>query len=202
MRLVLLGPPGAGKGTQAARLADDYGIPHIATGDIFRANVSEGTELGQEAQAYMDRGDLVPDDVVNRMVAARLAEPDAADGFLLDGYPRTVAQAEQFEQVLEAQSSAIDAVLFFQIPQAELERRVAGRAAEQSRSDDSVEVLGNRLNEYRTKTAPLEAFYAERGLLRSIDADGEIEEVTERARAALADLAGSAPQAPQGGTPR
>ncbi|MBA2316286.1 MAG: adenylate kinase [Euzebyales bacterium] len=190
MRLVLLGPPGAGKGTQASRLAEGLGIPHIATGDILRGNVADGTPLGREAKAFMDRGDLVPDDVINRMVAARLDEDDAEGGFILDGYPRTVPQALELEGSLRDRGTPLDAVLRFVIAEEELVRRVSGRAQEEGRSDDSADVLRNRLQEYRSKTVPLESFYAERRLLRDVDALGDVDEVARRARATLDDRRG------------
>lgn len=189
MRLVLLGPPGAGKGTQAGLLAQVYGIPHVSTGDILRANVQESTELGREAAAYMDRGDLVPDDVINAMIADRLDEPDAAAGFILDGYPRTVNQALELETSLGERKTPLDAVLRFVLAEEELVKRIEKRAAEQSRTDDSAEVLRNRLQEYRSKTVPLESFYAERRLLRDVDALGEVDEITERAQRILDDVA-------------
>jgi adenylate kinase len=188
MRLILLGPPGAGKGTQAEVLAESYGVPHIATGDIFRENVKGGTALGEEARVYMDRGDLVPDDVVNRMVADRLDRDDAAHGFLLDGYPRTVAQAEELDRMLEARGVALDAVLRFVIDEEELVRRIAGRASEEERSDDSEDVHRKRLEVYRAQTAPLEEHYRAKGLLRDLDAAGAVEEVTARAKAEIDDL--------------
>lgn len=186
MRLVLLGPPGAGKGTQAELLAQRHHIPHIATGDIFRENVKGGTALGEEARAYMDRGDLVPDDVVNRMVADRLDRDDTASGFLLDGYPRTVAQAEELDRLLGARGVALDAVLRFVIDEDELVRRIAARSAEEGRSDDGEEVHRNRLEVYREQTAPLEEYYAAQGLLHDIDAVGSVEDVNARAEAELA----------------
>lgn len=185
MRLVLLGPPGAGKGTQAARLAECFSIPHVSTGDIFRANVAEQTELGREAQAYMDRGDYVPDDVTNRMVADRLAEPDAAEGFILDGYPRTVAQADTLESLLAEWESPLDAVLRLVVPEEELVRRLGVRAEAEDRTDDTEQAWRRRFVQYEEKTKPLEQFYAERGKLVDVDAVGSVEEITEDALARL-----------------
>jgi adenylate kinase len=193
MRLILLGPPGAGKGTQAARLAEAYGVPHIATGDIFRENVRNETPLGVEAKGFMDRGDLVPDDVVNRMVADRLEAADAGDGFLLDGFPRTVPQASELERLLLARGKPIDAVLRFEVHESELFERIEQRAGAEGRTDDTAEVLRNRLEEYRTKTAPLESFYAERSLVHDVDAVGDIDDVTKRALSVLGDLGFPAP---------
>jgi adenylate kinase len=188
MRLILLGPPGAGKGTQAIRIAEAFGIPHIATGDIFRENVKNETPLGVEAKGFMDRGDLVPDDVVNRMVADRLDRDDAGDGFLLDGFPRTVPQATELERILAERDRPIDAVLSFEVPEDELYARIEERAKQEGRADDTADVLRNRLEEYRSKTAPLVAFYAERSLLRDVDAVGDIDEVTKRAFGVLEEL--------------
>lgn len=185
MRVVLLGPPGAGKGTQAVRIAAEYQIPHIATGDIFRSNVRDETELGVAARRYMDAGDLVPDHVVNAMVAERLERADCGDGFLLDGYPRTLPQAAELEAVLARHDAPLDAVLAFEVAREELVARLAGRAAREGRADDDAAVIANRLEVYRTQTAPLEKFYAERGLLRPVDAMGPVEEVTSRALDAL-----------------
>jgi adenylate kinase len=188
VRLVLLGPPGAGKGTQATVLATRYGVPHISTGDIFRENVKHETPLGVEAKSFMDRGDLVPDGVVNRMVADRLDRDDARDGFLLDGYPRTVPQAQELERVLTGRGKPLHVVLDFDVPDEELHQRIANRAELEGRADDTADVLRNRLDEYREKTAPLAEFYAERGLLHTIDAVGEIDTVTERALEVLREL--------------
>lgn len=185
VRIVLLGPPGAGKGTQAVRIANEFGIPHIATGDIFRENVKEQTALGKEAQGYMVRGDLVPDAVVNRMVAGRLEREDCGDGFLLDGYPRTVPQAEELERVLEDRGTPLGAVLRFEVDEDELFARLTKRAELEGRADDTSSVIANRLHVYRTQTAPLEAFYAQRGLLRDVEATGSMDEVTAHAMKAL-----------------
>jgi len=188
MRIVLLGPPGAGKGTQAARVACRFGAPHIATGDIFRANVAEGTGLGRTARKYMDRGDLVPDDVVIAMVAGRLAEDDCQAGFVLDGFPRTVNQAEALDRQLVDLGAPLHAVLCFEAAEEELLRRLAGRAAAQHRSDDAEQTIRHRLEVFAIKTRPLIDYYAHRGLLINVDAIGPIEVVTKRI---LDDLEGN-----------
>ena len=193
MRLMLLGPPGAGKGTQAIRLAEAYAVPHVSTGDIFRANVKGETALGREAKAYMDRGDLVPDSVVNRMVFDRLTQDDAAAGYLLDGYPRTVPQAVELEAFLVERGEGLDAVLRLEAPEEELVRRLLGRAAEEGRADDTEEVIRNRLEVYEEQTRPLESFYDERRLLHDVEAVGAIEEITRRALDLLAELGHPAP---------
>ncbi len=180
MRLVLLGPPGAGKGTQAARLAGSFAAPHIATGDIFRANVAEGTELGRVAQEYMDRGDLVPDEVVIAMVMERLAEADCQAGFVLDGFPRTVNQAEALDRRLVRLGTPLEAALSFEVTEEELLRRLAGRAAAQHRPDDAEQTIRHRLEVFAIKTRPLIDYYARRGLLLNVDAIGPIELVTKR----------------------
>ena len=191
MRLVLLGPPGAGKGTQAVRLAEVYGVSHIATGDIFRANAEQQTALGQKAAEYMDRGDLVPDDVVIDMVVDRLSAADTNPGFLLDGFPRTVPQALALEEVLDDGGRPLDAVLRLVVTDDEVVRRLEDRRHAEGRRDDDAETVQNRLVQYRVKTEPLEAFYAERALLVDVDGVGEVDEVTGRARQAL-DGTGSA----------
>ncbi|HEX9343333.1 MAG TPA: adenylate kinase [Actinomycetota bacterium] len=185
MRIVLLGPPGSGKGTQAVRLADQFGCADIATGDIFRANVAEGTPLGRIAQEYMDRGDLVPDEVVIAMVTERLAEPDCQNGFLLDGFPRTVAQAEALDRELHRLDSPLDAVLCFDVTEEELLKRLKGRAEQLHRSDDSEHTIRHRLEIYATTTRLLVEYYTHRGLISMVDAIGQIEEITDRILLAL-----------------
>ena len=185
MRIVLLGPPGAGKGTQAAQVACRFGCPHIATGDIFRANVAEGTELGRAAQEYMDRGDLVPDEVVIAMVMERLAESDCDGGFVLDGFPRTVNQAEALDRRLVDLGSPLETALSFDVTEEELLRRLAGRAAAQHRADDAEQTIRHRLEVFAIKTRPLIDYYAHRGLLVPVDAIGPIEVVTKRILAAI-----------------
>lgn len=185
MRAVLVGPPGAGKGTQAQILASKLSIPKVSTGDIFRANVSGGTELGKKARTFMDRGDLVPDEVTNAMVRDRLSEEDARQGFLLDGFPRNLAQAETLDVMLGELGVKLDVVLELVVDEEEVVRRLAERARIDNRSDDNEETIRHRLVVYREQTAPLVAFYSERGLLVTVDAMGSIEEVTDRALTAL-----------------
>jgi adenylate kinase len=190
VRVVLLGPPGAGKGTQAQVIAGRLGVPAISTGDIFRANVSGQTELGQQAKAYMDAGDLVPDEITVAMVSDRLAEPDAKAGFLLDGFPRTIAQAEQLRDSLAEMGHALDCCLELVVDEDELVRRLSGRrmlvdGVWVQREDDKPETVRHRLEVYREQTAPLSGFYERAGLLTRIDAIGEIDEVTHRALEAL-----------------
>ena len=190
MRVVLLGPPGAGKGTQAQVIAGRLGVPAISTGDIFRANVSGQTELGQQAKVYMDAGDLVPDEITVAMVSDRLAEPDAKAGFLLDGFPRTIAQAEQLRDSLAEMGHVLDCCLELVVDEDELVRRLSGRrmlvdGVWVQRDDDKPETVRHRLEVYREQTAPLSGFYERAGLLARIDAIGEIDEVTRRALEAL-----------------
>ncbi|MEU2347315.1 adenylate kinase [Modestobacter sp. NPDC049651] len=190
MRVVLLGPPGAGKGTQAQVIAGRLGIPAISTGDIFRANVSGQTDLGRQAKVFMDAGDLVPDALTVAMVADRLAEPDAKAGFLLDGFPRTIAQAEQLRDNLAGAGQALDRVLELVVDEDELVRRLSSRrmlveGEWVQRDDDRPETVRHRLEVYREQTAPLSGFYEGAGLLSRIDAIGEIDEVTRRALEAL-----------------
>jgi adenylate kinase len=184
-RLVLLGPPGAGKGTQAVRIATEHGIPHISTGDIFRRNVAEQSDLGRRAQAFMKRGDLVPDEVVIDMVGDRLAQEDCAAGFLLDGFPRTVPQALALEDLLAQAGTPLAVVLRFVIDDEEVIDRLFRRAQIEGREDDTEDVIRQRLAEYHDKTEPLEFFYTERGVLRDVAAVGSVDDVTARALAVL-----------------
>jgi adenylate kinase len=180
MRLLIIGPPGAGKGTQAVKVAERYGIPAISTGDIFRANVSEGTPLGLQAKDYMDRGAYVPDELTNALVIDRLAQNDAGSGFLLDGFPRTLAQVYTLDDTLEATDGGLDAVVQLVIEGDEIVQRLLRRAAVQGRSDDTEAVIRKRLDVYGEQTAPLVSVYEERGLLVSVDAIGDVDDVTER----------------------
>ncbi|WKX72020.1 adenylate kinase [Streptomyces sp. XD-27] len=215
MRIVLVGPPGAGKGTQAAYLAKNLSIPHISTGDLFRANISQGTDLGKQAKAYMDAGDLVPDEVTIGMAKDRMSQPDAAGGFLLDGFPRNVSQAEALDEMLRSEDMRLDAVLDLEVPEDEVVKRIAGRricrndsshvfhvtysAPKQEgvcdicggelyqRADDSEETVRNRLDVYHTQTEPIIDYYKAQDLVVTISALGKVAEVTERAMEALPD---------------
>ncbi len=184
-RVVLMGPPGAGKGTQAVVVAGRLGIPHVSTGDIFRANVTQGTALGVEAKRYMDAGEYVPDSVTNSMVRDRLAQPDAEPGFLLDGYPRTVAQVDELAGMLAEHGTALDHVIELTVDVDEVVGRLLKRAAEQGRSDDTEDVVRRRLEIYFEQTAPLTALYAQQGLLVQVDGMGSVEDVTARVLTAL-----------------
>ena len=217
MRVVLVGPPGAGKGTQAQFLASAFAVPKISTGDIFRTNVSEGTTLGLEARKFMDAGDLVPDEVTIGMVRERLAEGDAQEGFLLDGFPRTVNQAEVLENMLTELQLELDVVLELVVDDDEVVRRLSGRRTCRrcghvwhidfdpstrpdvcdrcdgelfQRDDDSEETIRHRLVVFGEQTAPLIGFYGERGILHGVDATGPVEDVTERASGVLRRYAG------------
>jgi adenylate kinase len=212
MRLILVGPPGAGKGTQAVHLAAHYGIPHISTGDIFRANIKGGTELGKLAQSYTDKGELVPDSVTNDMVKDRLNQGDVANGFLLDGYPRNTFQAEVLRAILAEKETPLDAVLELSLDDAVIVARLSGRRTCKDcqssfhvlyekpavdgkcdkcggelyqRADDSESVIQNRLSVYAEQTKPIINFYREEGLLISIPAEGDVAEITHRAIGAL-----------------
>jgi adenylate kinase len=180
LRLVVLGPPGAGKGTQAVQLAEHFACADVATGDIFRANVAEGTELGRAAQEYMDLGDLVPDELVIAMVMERLGEDDCEAGFVLDGFPRTVNQAEALDRQLVDLGAPLHAVLCFEADEEELLRRLAGRAAAQHRADDVEQTIRHRLEVFASKTRPLIDYYRHRRLLTMVDGVGRVEEVTVR----------------------
>ena len=184
-RVILLGPPGAGKGTQAVVVAARLGVPHVSTGDIFRANVGGNTELGQQAKSYMDAGELVPDSLTNAMVAARLVGPDVAGGVLLDGFPRTVEQAAVLGELLSAASTQVDAAVELVVDTDELVSRLLKRAVDQGRADDTETVIRNRMDVYRRETAPLAAYYRERGLLRQVSGTGRVEQITAAVLAAL-----------------
>lgn len=185
MRLLIMGPPGAGKGTQAVGLAERIGGAHISTGDIFRANVSQQTELGQEAQRYMDAGEYVPDSVTNAMVEDRLGQDDARDAFILDGYPRTVDQVRTLDGILEGLGTRLDAVIELVVEPEELIQRLLKRAETSGRTDDTEEVIRHRQEVYTAETAPLIDVYRERGLLRQVDGLGDIDEVATRIDTAL-----------------
>jgi len=185
MRLVLLGPPGSGKGTQAVRLKEKLGIAHISTGDLLRAEVAAGTELGKQAKAVMDAGNLVSDDILLGMLESRLAQADVAQGFILDGYPRNVAQANALDGLLARIGQPLDAVVQLDVATELLVERIAGRAQEQGRADDNPESVRQRLQVYTEQTAPVVDFYAGRGTLERVDGVGGLDEVEARIRAAL-----------------
>ncbi len=185
-RLLIVGPPGAGKGTQAKRIASEYGIPDVSTGDIFRQNIKDRTELGQQVQALVDAGNYVPDELTNRLVTARLQEEDAQAGFLLDGYPRTLAQVAYLEELLQGWGQELDAVIQLVADEDEVVARLTRPAAEQGRADDGEEEIRHRQEVYVRETSPLIDVYRERGLLLEVDGLGEVDEVAERIRAALA----------------
>jgi len=185
MRMLIMGPPGAGKGTQASVIAERLGVQAISTGDIFRANVTQGTPLGVQAKQYMDAGEYVPDEVTNDMVRDRLSQPDALDGFLLDGYPRTLAQVDFLDGVLAERGHALGRVLELTVDTEEVVARLLRRALDQGRTDDTEDVVRRRLEVYTEQTAPLLAVYRDRGLLVQVDGLGPIDQVTERALEAL-----------------
>lgn len=212
MRLILVGPPGAGKGTQAVNLAAHFSIPHISTGDIFRSNLKEGTPLGIEAKSYMDRGELVPDEVTNKMVKDRLGRSDVESGFLLDGFPRNVFQAEVLRAILNEKQRPLDAALELSVNEEEIIKRLAGRrtckecsrafhldyepskqdgicdgcgGSLYQRDDDKEDVIARRLEVYKEQTAPIIDFYRREGLLVTIPAMGPVDEITDRAVTAL-----------------
>ncbi|MFH9087564.1 adenylate kinase [Streptomyces sp. Ru62] len=213
MRIVLVGPPGAGKGTQAVRLAEKLGVPHISTGDLFRANISRQTELGKLAKSYMDAGNLVPDEVTIAMAKDRMEQPDAENGFLLDGFPRNVSQAEALDELLRTEAITLDAVLDLEVPEDEVVKRIAGRRICRNdsshvfhvtysppkqegvcdvcggelyqRDDDSEETVRKRLEVYHTQTEPIIDYYKAQGLVVTISSLGPVDEITRRALEAL-----------------
>jgi adenylate kinase len=191
MRIILLGPPGAGKGTQAVRMVERLGVPQLSTGDMLRAAVAAGTPIGQRAKSIMDRGDLVSDDVVVGIIADRIEEPDAKRGFILDGFPRTVAQAEAFDRMLGEKGLKLDAVIEFKVDETALVERIVKRAKETEargetvRRDDNPEVFKTRLDAYKAQTAPLSSYYASKGALRTVDGMKPIDEVTEAVKGIL-----------------
>ncbi|MGH2981324.1 MAG: adenylate kinase [Solirubrobacterales bacterium] len=215
LNLVLLGPPGSGKGTQGERLQEDFRLPYYATGDILRAAVRDGTELGKAAKEYMDRGDLVPDEVIIGVITERIEDSEAADGFILDGFPRTLPQAEALDEELEKLDRALTTALLIEVPDQEVVRRLGGRRTcaknghvfhvefdppkEEEvcdidgsrllvRDDDEPEVIRHRLDQYHSKTEPLVGYYEEKGLLRHVDGSPEPDEVGDRIRALLATI--------------
>ena len=182
-----MGPPGAGKGTQAVVVAASLGIPHISTGDIFRANVGAGTPLGEEAQRYMDAGAYVPDSITNAMVRDRISHDDCQPGFLLDGYPRTLEQVNELDMMLESDGRRLDRVVELTVITDEVVGRLLKRAQEQGRADDTADVIRRRLEVYFEQTAPLVAVYRERGILLEVDGMGDVAQVSERILTALRD---------------
>jgi adenylate kinase len=186
MRIVFLGPPGCGKGTQAKLLARRLGVPAISTGDMLREAVRLGTPLGLRAKAIMEAGELVPDDVVIGLIRERIAAPDALGGFLLDGFPRTIEQAKELERLLEGNGAALDVVINLLVPEKTLIERMLGRASEEGRSDDRPETVAERLRVYREKTAPLVDHYRAAGLLADVEGSGDIPQVAERIDQAIA----------------
>ena len=188
MRVVFLGPPGSGKGTQAKLLGERLGVPAISTGEILRTAVRDKTALGQKAQAIMERGDLVSDDLIVDLIRERISRPDAHGGFILDGFPRTIAQAEALEKLLAEKSDSVSAAVNFRVPDEELNRRMLGRAADEGRADDRPETIRERLRVYREKTEPLIDFYRRRELVADVDGVGSVDQIGTRVDAALMSL--------------
>lgn len=184
-RLLIVGPQGSGKGTQAARIAETFGVPAISTGDVFRTNIKDGTPLGRQVQAIIQAGDLVPDELTSTVVRERLAEDDAARGFLLDGYPRNLGQVDDLDAFLGGRNEGIDAVIELSVPRAESIARLSVRAHEQGRADDTDEAISHRLDIYERETAPILDVYRERGIVDQIDGVGTLDEITERILTAL-----------------
>lgn len=184
-RLLIVGPQGSGKGTQGARIAETFGVPAVSTGDVFRANIQQGTELGRQVQSIIERGDLVPDELTSTIVRDRLAQDDAAPGFLLDGYPRNLGQVADLDAFLAARDETLDAVIELSVPRDESIARLLRRAADQGRTDDTEDVIAHRLALYETETAPILDVYRERNLVERIDGVGSLDEITERVLTAL-----------------
>lgn len=184
-RLLIVGPQGSGKGTQGVRIAESFGVPAVSTGDVFRANISAGTELGRRVQAIIEAGNLVSDELTSEVVRDRLSQDDAAVGFLLDGYPRNLAQVADLDAFLEPRDESLDAVIELRVPREESIARLTLRAQEQGRTDDTAEVIAHRLAIYESETAPILGVYADRGLVVTIDGVGTLDEITERIVTAL-----------------
>lgn len=184
-RLLIVGPQGSGKGTQGVLIAEAFGIPAVSTGDVFRAAVAAGTPLGQQVKAIIEAGDLVSDELTSAVVRDRLSQPDAANGFLLDGYPRNIAQVMHLDEFLEGRGEALDAIIELDVPRDESIARISLRAAEQGRTDDTEEVIANRLAIYERETAPILGVYRERGIVDRIDGIGSLDEITGRIISAL-----------------
>ena len=186
--MVLLGPPGAGKGTQATRIAEKLNIPAISTGEIFRTNMSEGTEIGLQAKAFIDRGEFVPDSVTDRIVCERISQTDATAGFLLDGYPRSIPQAKVLKAVLAETNERVDAAIYLDVSAAEVKRRLLKRAEIEGRTDDTPEVIDHRLEVFFEATQPLLDFYEQEGVLRKVDGEGTISEIAQRLLAVMEEI--------------